>query len=73
MTPSHQQVAESIVDQFRASLSESTRQHIDSEQFARLASLIRGALAAEQTVAVEMVEDLLSGLRSRVEPPQLEL
>jgi hypothetical protein len=73
MTPSHQQVAEDIVEQFRAGLSEGGRQHIDSEHWARLASLIGAALSAEQAVTIELVEQLLGKLRSRVEAPQLEL
>jgi hypothetical protein len=73
MNQTHQQVAESIVEQFRAGLGESARQHIDSEHFARLANLIRGALSAEQAVAVDLVEELLGKLRTRVDAPQLEL
>ena len=73
MTQSHQEIAESIVEQFRAGLSESARQHIDSEHFARLATRICAALSAEQTVAVDLVEELLGKLRTRVEARQLEL
>jgi hypothetical protein len=73
MTQTHQQVADSIVDHFRAGLSESGRQHIDEEHFARLATLICAALSAEQTVAVDLVEELLVKLRARVDAPQLEL
>lgn len=73
MIPSHQQVADSIVEQFRAGLSEGVRQHIDSEHSTRLASLIRAALSAEQTVAIDLAEQLLGKLRSRVDAPQLEL
>jgi hypothetical protein len=73
MNQTHQQVAESIVEHFRAGLSESARQHIDSEHFTRLATLIRGALSAEQAVAVDLVDELLGKLRARVDAPQLEL
>ena len=40
MTQTHQQVADSIVDHFRAGLSESARQHIDSEHFDGSGSLL---------------------------------
>ena len=73
MTPSHQQVSKEIVEQFRAGLSQSVRQHIDSEHFERLEASIRTALSAEQTVAVSLVEEVLGKLRARVDAPQLEL
>ncbi len=73
MIQSHQQTADSIVEQFRAGLGESVRQHIDSEHFAFLATSIAAALSAEQTVAVDLVEELLGKLRTRVDAPQLEL
>jgi len=73
MTHSHQEIAASIVAEFRDGLSEATRQHIDSDQFAQLASLIHAALSAEQAVAVDLVEELLGRLRARMDAPQLEL
>lgn len=73
MTHSHQDIAAGIVAEFRDNLSEATRQHIDSEQFAHLASLICAALSAEQAVAVDLVEELLARLRARLDAPQLEL
>lgn len=73
MTQGHQEIAGDIVEQFRAGLSESARHHIDSEHFVRLEGLIREALSAEQTVAVDLVEELLVRLRTRLDTPQLEL
>ena len=73
MIHSHQEIADSIIAEFRDGLSDATRQHIDSEQFAHLASLICAALSAEQAVAVELVEELLGRLRARTAVPQLEL
>ncbi|MGD2073693.1 MAG: hypothetical protein PVI91_04785 [Gammaproteobacteria bacterium] len=73
MTQGHQEIAGDIVEQFRAGLSGGARQHIDSEHFMRLEALIREALTAEQTVAVDLVEELLVRLRTRLDTPQLEL
>jgi hypothetical protein len=73
MTERHQDIAAKIVEQFRADLSEGVRQHIDSEHFERLASLICMALSGEQAVAIELVEAALVKLRLRMDAPPLEL
>ncbi len=73
MKNTHQELADKIVNTFKATLDESARQRVSAAQFDELAIMIREALSEELETAVELVEEVARTLRTRVQKPEIGL
>lgn len=73
MANQHQEIAQKVVEQFKASLSEAARAHITTSQFNKLASLIEQAIAHEMAEAADLVERAARKLRAGTARPELGL
>ncbi len=73
MVDRHQQLAQKVVEAFRASLSEDARQQISQTALDELALMIREALSEELESAAASVEELARTLRANIDKPELGL
>ena len=73
MTQSHQEIAESIVEEFLQQLDPSLGGLIPQSLCSELTFKIREALDAQSEQAARQVEQLAKTLRQRIDRPQFEL
>ena len=73
MVDRHQQLAQKVVEAFRARLSEDARQQISQTALDELALMIREALSEELESAAASVEELARTLRANIDKPELGL
>ena len=73
MVEHHEETAEKVVAAFKSSLKEEICQQINRTQFDELERAIRQALSDERAMAVELIEELVKKMRSKVDRPELEL
>ena len=73
MVDRHQQLAQKVVEAFRARLSEDARQQISQTALDELALMIREALSEELESAAASVEELARKLRANIDKPELGL
>ncbi|MGD9000859.1 MAG: hypothetical protein PVF75_10620 [Granulosicoccaceae bacterium] len=73
MTDHHEEVANKIMETFKASLDEAVREQISEARLHELATAIQVALSAERMVLAEYLEDVVKKMRAGAERPQIEL
>ncbi len=64
MADHHEEVANKVVEAFKAALSDTALEHITPRQFEALAATIREVLSQERAQAAELVEDVVRKLRA---------
>lgn len=73
MADRHQQLADKVVEAFKALLSENARQQISDRELNELTLMIREALSEELESAAASVEELARTLRAKIDRPELGL
>jgi hypothetical protein len=73
MTDHHEETASRIVDAFKASIDESTRENISTAQYDVLVAAIREALSSERATIADQIEGVVKKLRTDVDKLEIEL
>lgn len=73
MSNQNEQLAQKVVEAFKANISAEARGHISDGEFDELALIVQEALSLEMTEAVEMVDELERRLKALAGRRQLEL
>jgi hypothetical protein len=73
MTNRHDELAQKVVQTFKAELPEQVLSEISEGQFDELAAMIREAISEELRFAAELIEQAARRLRKGVERPELGL
>lgn len=73
MTNRHDELAQKVVQAFKAKLPEQVLSEISEAQFDELAAMVREAISEELRSAAEVVEQAARRLREGVERPELGL
>ncbi len=73
MTDRPEELAQKVVQAFKARLPDATRKQIPEVQFDELVAMIREAISKELTNAAEIVEQAAKELRAAVKRPDIGL
>lgn len=73
MTDRPEELAQKVVQAFKARLPDAARKQIPEVQFDELVAMIREAISEELTNAAEIVEQAAKELRAAVERPDIGL